>query len=175
MYEWILYGVLGIALIVFNILMGVALILAANNPTLSTRSAYGQAYAYFWRYLGFSIVLSLIIFVGLILFIVPAIIFLVWFTFAVFVLVLENARIIESLKRSREYVKGHWWAVFGRMVFITGVAVVILVPLGLLSSAMPGQKDWIDGLVSLVSALITPFTLIYMYLMYQDIKGSIVA
>jgi len=172
MYEWVVYGALGLVLVVFDILMGVALILAVANPTLTIRQAYGQATGFFWRYLGFSIVLSLIILVGLLLFVIPAIIFLVWFTFSIFVLVLENGRIIESLKRSREYVRGHWWAVFGRMLFVIVITLIILAPLSMLGSGTSDQRDLFDGLVSLVTALITPFTIIYMYLMYQDIKGT---
>lgn len=171
-YEWTLFGALAITLAVFNILSGIALIVAANDQTLSVRKAYGQASGFFWRYMGFTIVLSLILFVSFILFIIPAIIVSVWVAFAAFVLVLENARIMESMKRSREYVRGRWWAVFGRSVFIMFVAVVVMAIVTSLGSLISNQKAVTDGLVSLVIALMTPFLLLYVYLMYKDIKDS---
>src|SRR3989344_6844873 len=68
---------------------------------------------YFWRFLGLSIVLVLALFGLSLLLIIPGIIFSVYWIFSGYVLMRENTRITESMKRSKIIVKGRWWRVFG--------------------------------------------------------------
>lgn len=170
-YEWIVYGALVLALAVSNIMMGIALILAADNTSLTSGQAYKEAKSFFWKYLLFSLAVSLVVLLGFILLFVPGVILLVWFAFSVFVLILENAGIKESLSRSRDYVKGKWWGVFGRIVFGILVTMVVLLPFGILSALMPDSKPIIDTVGNLAAMLISPITLLYMYLLYQDVKS----
>lgn len=170
-YEWIVYIALSLALLVTNVLMSVALIIAAHNPTIGVKEAYSGARMYFWKYIGFSLLMMVILLPAFILFVIPAIILGVWFTFATFILVLENSAIIDSFKTSRAYVKGKWWTVFGRLVFVFFLLIVIMIPFGILASFMPASKAMIDTIGNLIALLISPITILYVYLMYQDVKA----
>jgi hypothetical protein len=55
---------------------------------------------------------------GLILLIVPGILFYVWFSLSAQALVIENRRYRAAMGRSRQLVKGSWWRVFGILIVI---------------------------------------------------------
>ena len=66
----------------------------------------------FFRYLFASILKSLIIFLGFILFIVPGIILSIRLSFFDYLIVDKNSKIIESLKRSWEITRSNTWNLF---------------------------------------------------------------
>ncbi len=170
MTEWAVYGVLMVLVMISSVLMSAALILAVNNPAMGVKEAYKAAMKFFWSYIGLSILMSLIILIGFLLLIIPGIILSVWFAFASYVLVLENAGVVDSLRRSREYVRGRWWGVFGRLILMSLVAFAVSVIAAMLFSVIPMEA--ISRLLeSAVSLLLVPFLMAYVYLMYQDAKG----
>lgn len=156
---------------IVNVFMAIAVILAIQNNSISVVEAYKQSTPFFLRYILMSILMFVLLFIGFLLLIVPGIILTVWFSFSTFVLVLERGGVVESLKKSREYVRGRWWAVFGRII-VLGIGLILIsmvisvvfvaLPLGIVSAA----------LVAAFTMLLAPFAVIYMYLVYQDLKGA---
>ena len=63
-----------------------------------------------------SILTSLIIFGGCLLFIIPAIIFYIWIKFAKLAVILEQANPLTALKISKNLVKERWWKVCWRLL-----------------------------------------------------------
>lgn len=170
-----IYTVLALISAIANIFMMIALTLAISNPALSVGDSYSAAKSFFWRYIGFSILSGLILIVGFVLFIIPGIILSVWFTFAAFVLLLENGGIVESLKKSREYVRGRWWAVFWRNIALTLFTVAIFAILTIITAMLPVDRGVSEGIASALSSLWLPIAVAYLYLMYQDVKTPVVA
>lgn len=156
---------------IVNVFMGIALILVMPNMGLTAMESYKQSAPYFLRYLGMSIVMMVLLFVGFLLLIIPGIILAVWLSFAAFVLILENGGMISSLKQSREYVRGHWWGVLGRLLVMGILLVVISIVFSMIASVVPSYTVS-NALVSALATLLAPFTVAYMYLMYQDLKGD---
>jgi hypothetical protein len=78
---------------------------------------------------------------------------------APFIIFEERARGMDAMLKSRAYVKGHWWAVFGRMLVVMVLLIIVsVVPFG--------------GIVFM------PFMMVYMVLIYKElrtIKGRDVA
>ena len=170
--EWIIFAAVTVVSVIANIFMGIALILALSNHSLTVKEAYSESTSFFWRYLGLSILTSIVITIGFILFIIPGVILSVWFTFAVFILVLERTKIIEAMKISREYVKGKWWGVFGRLVAGSLMAFLLLAILFAIVRFL-GMDILVENIiVTFISMLIAPIAFAYMYLMYQDVKGT---
>ncbi|MEX0913162.1 MAG: YciC family protein [Candidatus Paceibacterota bacterium] len=170
--DWIVFSLLSLVMIVVNVLMGAALILAIDNRSLTVPGAYKAAMPFFWRYLGLSILMGLILLVGFILLIIPGVILSVWFAFATMVLILERSGIVGSLRRSREYVKGKWWGVFGRILVAILFAVLAMIVIVAIASFIPGGYLTGSVLSNIASFIVAPVMLGYMYLMYQDIKGG---
>lgn len=168
--EWVLYTVLMLISGVVNILMSVALILAIDNRSLTVKEAYKGAASFFWRYLGLTIVMMVILFIGFILFIIPGIILSIWFAFSTFILILERSAIKEALSRSREYVRGRWWGVFGRVVVMTLILVVLTIVVSGISAFIPSDVVT-EVIIAGFSLFLAPLGVGYMYLMYQDISG----
>lgn len=80
---------------------------------------------YFWRYLLFSIVYFIFLAGLFLLFIIPGIIFLVYWLFAPYILIKENKGIIESLSTSFHMVKGRWWKTFGYGLLFLVIIILI--------------------------------------------------
>jgi len=121
-----------------------------------------QALKISWKKIGsffwVALLAGLANFAGFLLLIIPGIIFSVWFAFSPYVFVAENLRGIAALKRSRELVRGRWWPVFGRILVITGIAVIV---------------SWIKFIGPLVAVFIlAPYTVVYFYLLYQDLNAG---
>ena len=173
-YEWAIYGVFMLVLFVVNLLMGIALVLALSNQSLSIKAAYSEARKYFWRYILLSILLTVILGLGYLFLIIPGIILTVWFSFSVFVMILENQGPINSLKQSRRYVKGRWWGIFGRLlglILLTFILSAIVSAVAAAGAAV--LPEYILVLVVLAGNLvIAPITMGYLYALYQDVKGT---
>lgn len=169
--EWIVFAVMTVVTAVANIFMGIALILAFQNRSLTVKSAYSGAKSFFWRYLGLSILTSIVITIGFILLIIPGVIVSVWLAFATFILVLERTEIIEAMKKSKEYVKGKWWEVFGRLIAGSLVALLLLAIVFAVLSPLPIDVLVENIVMTFIGMLIAPIAVGYMYLMYQDLKG----
>lgn len=168
--ESIVYVVLMLIYVVLNILMTVALILALKDNSITAKEAYRRAMPYFWRYIGLSLLMSIILMVGFILLIIPGIILSVWFVFATFVLVLENGAIVDSLKKSREYVRGKWWAIFGRLIAMSVFIILLGMLISMITVFLPNHAIT-EAFVTALTVLLAPIAMAYMYLLYNEVKG----
>jgi hypothetical protein len=113
------------------------------------------AYAWVWALTVLSVVC------GLILVIIPGIIVGVWFSFAGYVLVAEDVHGTAALKKSKEYVRGIWGAVFSKYAFIVVLWMIVSIVLNLISK----------NLANLVTGLVlSPLATIYGFELYQDVK-----
>jgi len=92
---------------------------------------------------------------GLFLFVIPGIIFMVWFFFAQFILVKEDVRGMKALLKSREYVRGEWFDVALRLLLIWAASVLI----GVIPLAGP-----------ILCIAFFPYIMIFHYLIYRDLR-----
>lgn len=159
--------------IVVNIMMGVALILVASGRSTTFMDAYNSSIKYLWRYFLVGLVGGLAVFFGLILLIVPGIILAVWFSQAYMITVLEDKGVINSLKKSKEYVTGRWWAVAWRIVFLIIALIVMTAIVATIVAALSAfiPKTVASILVYLANCVIVPLSIIYSYHLYADLSG----
>jgi uncharacterized membrane protein len=90
----------------------------------------------FWKYLGASILLGLAIGIGIILLIVPGIIFALMYMFATFVVIDRELGPIKALEESSRLTRGHRWKLLGFLLMLVLVNLLGLIALvvGLLVS-----------------------------------------
>ena len=62
---------------------------------------------------------------GFLLFVIPGVMFSVWFVFSQYVLFNEGKRGVTALLQSREYVRGYFWQVTLRILFIALIAAAL--------------------------------------------------
>lgn len=102
---------------------------------------------------------GLAILAGLLLFLIPGIIFSYWFSLAAFVYVDSELGPIEAMKRSRQLVKGKAAEIFG----LVGVSVLINLP-----TAVP----LLGTLYSFISSPVSKLALAYRYTSAQALEES---
>lgn len=93
-------------------------------------SAYGQESRKILKYIGASLLFTIISLIGLGLFIIPGIYLSIRLQFFQAYIVDEDCGVIESLKRSWELTRGHAWSLFVLflvMIFIAIIGLLLLV------------------------------------------------
>ncbi len=133
-----------------------------SNIAQSYAKAWKTAFNYYWILL-----LSFFIgFGGLVMGIIPAFIFGVWFVFAIFVYVFQGQRGIKALLRSKEYVTGYWWGVAWRLFILGIIFWIIDLAVRFLASLSPDVGLVISYIVQLVTV---PFAVIFEYLIFKNL------
>jgi MFS family permease len=133
------------------------------------RKGWKKTFSYWWL----GILSGFITLGGILLFVIPAIILSVWFSMGGFVLLKEDVKGMNALLKSREYIKGHWWGVLGRILAMGVVVGCVLIPIYALEAV--AQNQIVNTIASLVFLVIAPVFYIYLYLLYKSlvsIKGS---
>jgi hypothetical protein len=180
----LLKGLIGLVIgiifiIIILVLFGTPLGLAMNKLVFSfgeqkeesIKDVLKYGIKYFPSYLFISIITGLLIAVGLIFLIIPAIIIGVMLSLVAPVFVLENNHKLEALRRSRELVRGYFWPVFGRLLLIVVIS-------GAISSVQRITPNVLviniaQGAFSLVANFIlTFFGIAYTYLIYKDLSAG---
>lgn len=130
-----------------------------------------------------SILTGLAVLGGTILFIIPGIIFAVWFAFATFLNILEGSRGVAALKQSKAMVSGLWWStairfvvpyiVFGILFY--GAARIVLMALTPLTNYFADANQEIITVIesivtSALNIFITPLFIAVGAILYLEIK-----
>ena len=123
-------------------------------------------------------VASLLVFFGLLLFILPGLILLAVFVYCLVrwilvvpVIMLEGRGVVGALGRSSQLVHGHGWSVFGVIL----VTLVVLLGVGAgIAAVLAPLPDGIQGLVGEIvgSTLIAPFAALAWTLVYFRLRGA---
>lgn len=154
--------------IVVSIIASLALISAFGKNTNFAES-YGTGIKLFWPGIWIAILVLLATLGGLIMLIIPGIILMVQLGFSNYVLVIDNKRGMGAIAQSRAYVKGHWWAIVGRILLLTLIfivaGIVILAPLTLLLGKIFGAI-----LYGIFIVFITPFAVSYQYELFHNLR-----
>jgi len=133
--------------------IGIRAVLARSRHKVNT---------FFWTGMFF----GLMTFVGFILFIIPGIIFFIWYFFAHIIVIAEEKKIFASLQASREYVRGRWWGVFSRLL----VAYLILFIAPSLVELV-NDSEIVEFVIALVQIILLPIMIIYTVLLYKNARA----
>lgn len=112
------FAFLGVLLLIMPVFYGSLASLGVSSirhETRSTTDYIGDSFKKIWTLLGASVLIGLAVFGGLLLFIVPGIIFGLWFCFTYFVIMDENLGAVAAMKRSKELAKGHLIEILGAL------------------------------------------------------------
>jgi len=132
-----------IFVLIFGLLSGILMfflslsylnISLSNKSKLSFSEVFSKTKKYFWKYLWFIIATSFLLMILYLLLIVPGIIFTIYWIFASYIFIIENKSVMQSLKKSKQIVRGNWWNVFGYIVLLAlicvGVSIIFnLIPI----------------------------------------------
>lgn len=148
----------------------VSLLYAVANEKAGVDESYQKGKNLLWAYIVLSLFTSLIVFGGVIVFLIPGIIFFVWLSLAVFVFIKENEKQEKAILKSYEYVRGHWWPILGRILFITFILVAAQWIISVILSFCGLQIEDSKELSGIISYFFYPLSLVYYFAIYQNIK-----
>jgi hypothetical protein len=170
----VIIGVIVVAAIglIISALLQAAMFRGAAEATIGDPVDVESSYRFGFRriggVIGVGLLVGLIVAVGLILLIVPGIIFWVFFSVSIPVLIIENRGVTQSMGRSWNLVSGHFWHVFGVIIVTYLIAAVVSGILGAI-----GGNNWIiRWILSAIGQIITtPFTALATVLLYLDLRA----
>lgn len=127
------------------------------------------------NYFSTAIVYGLIIFGGILLLIIPGIIWAVMFSLAPLVVIYEKVSTAEALSRSKDLMKGHWFDVFWRGLLlgltVIGISIVAGIIFGIISRN--GQLTLVSDLLDMfLNTLLTPVPLIMTFMIYTKLTAK---
>lgn len=112
-----------------------------------------------------------VLFGGFLFFIIPGIIFFVWFYMDIFVLAKENIGGMSALLRSREYIRGYFWSVASRILFIVVIFQIAFWVSSYIFKLFHLPLYMVLILNVIVSIISGIFGLIYGFLLYKSLKS----
>lgn len=150
-----------------------------RNQKIGIKESLAKGWNKLISWLWISILNIVIVGLGLLLFIIPGIIFAIWFVFSGYILVSEDLRGMEALSRSRQLVKGNWWKIFWRFLiafFVIFIALFLIgLPFGLFCVWIFNIPDMAEEIGSIIGGILgifaTPFGFTFGFLIYENLKG----
>lgn len=169
--------VFGIITAVLATAFSIYLAKSAINKKVSLK----ESWSYFWPYVAISLVLMIYVSGLLILLIIPGIIFVVYWSVAMYSFLDEKKgtkKIHDSLRNSYNLVKDNWWRTVGYGVLLSLIIAVIYLLLGFVFGilAFISSSIWMIAVSSMVSTLIsvpiTIFTVLFYGKYYLALKSG---
>jgi hypothetical protein len=156
---YVLYFTVGILLAMSGI-KAVKSVVMQNS--LNLKSVFSFALKNFWKFMLLNIIIFVIFYGGLILLIIPGLIFLVWFAFSTYIFVDKEIGIKKSILESRRIVKGRFWQVAWRLLVIEGVWGILSVLLRFIPYEIGNY------IMTLISKMIS----IPIFLLYKELSDN---
>ncbi|OGY30342.1 MAG: hypothetical protein A3F35_00750 [Candidatus Woykebacteria bacterium RIFCSPHIGHO2_12_FULL_45_10] len=123
----------------------------------------------FFSYLILGAFVGITVLVGIVLLVVPGIVFATWFFASFFILAQEGKRGMEAMKASKALVQGHTMDVLTR--FFLGILVYALVSIVVGLILLPLEAIYLVGSVvsALISAVLGAVSLSFSYVIYRSL------
>ena len=147
-------------------------LLVKKNYQGEAVETYEETKKLFWPYIGLSLLTGLLVLLWSLLLIIPGIIFSFIYSFAIYAFFFEDKRGMSAISRSKEIIKGYFWPVVGRFLFLCLLVwllmLIFAVPMETLPENSVAAQAW-NFVAQIVSLLISPIVLIYVYNIYTDL------
>lgn len=152
-----------------SLLLAVKSILAGEE-TSSARVLLSKAKPFILPFVVLSLITMFITLGGYMLFVIPGVLFAIWFSFSMFVLVEEKWRGMEALLASRDYIKGYVLKVFVRWLLFGIIAWLITSLVPIIFEVL--DLAWIGTVYSVaVGLFVGHLTIVFGYLLFRAVKA----
>jgi hypothetical protein len=141
-----------------------------RGETLNSGDAFRSTSGQTGSLIAVQIASGLMVFIGLVLLVVPALIALWWTAVCVPVVMLERLGYSKAIDRSRALGRGQLRHVLGTLLLSWGLAVVIMAGAGLIVGMLVTRERIGDVLFELLFAVVIPIPTIAMTLLYYDLR-----
>lgn len=126
------------------------------------KEIFSLGYKNMWKFFLASLVVGLIILGGIILLIIPAVIFGIWYSFTLILVLDKNLSIKEALSKSKKMVSGKFMKIFGRFIVFGLFSLVVSIILSMVPF----------NLGSLAMSFASPLFILPTVLLYRDLVAG---
>ncbi|MFW6296333.1 MAG: hypothetical protein ACOC04_03995, partial [Halothece sp.] len=124
------------------------------------------------------ILFFIMVFTGLLIFVIPGIYLWIIFAFLTEAIALRNCN-FDAFNYSRNLVKGQFWKIFGRLLLLvisSGILILFfLIPMSFISVVLEGApiiQGGLEVILNLITAAITYFIYHYFYRLLSEFRLS---
>jgi glycerophosphoryl diester phosphodiesterase family protein len=141
---------------------------AVIGDPVDPEASYRYGFRRFGSVLLVSFLAGLIILVGIILLVIPGLIFAVFLAVAIPALVIENKRGTDALGRSWNLVKGSFWHVLGTVIVAGLIGGIVSSVIGAI-----GGDNWFLSWIftSIGQIVVAPFNALVLVILYLDLRA----
>jgi len=132
-----------------------------NSGKLDFKDTYKKAWSYAFKLFFAGMLVGLTVILGLILLIVPGIIFSVWFNFTRFGVADKGLEAVASMKESKALVSGRFWPVLGRIAVFGIFSILVQIVFSIIPY----------GIGQTVSSLFGALFILPFYFLYKELRG----
>lgn len=192
--RWVLNLIFSILIAVMSLWLSVVLV-DLSRVYLGKSSAPKKILQASWGMAGrivdfvlISLLQGIVVIVGLLLFVIPGLIFAVWFSFSRYSVIVDGVSPgSAALRASKTLVAGRFWPILWRWVgsylyfgsfFVLGTVAILAAIGALLGNAQlgfvvtPAPLWWSDLIVTVISTLFTPLFILIGVILYEDAKRT---
>ncbi|MCK9497809.1 MAG: hypothetical protein M0Q27_03255 [Candidatus Colwellbacteria bacterium] len=175
---------------VFNIAVGIAVgivsfilfllamyfVNGAYVYSMKEGASIKESFKFVWKnFRPFIWILALTVLVvvpGIVALVIPGLVISILVSFALFIFMDQGVKGADSLVKSREYVRGYFWPLVGKLTLLAlvtiGVMIVVAIIAGIFGAISESLEDIINSLFSIF--VITPISLCFSWRLYRDLK-----
>jgi hypothetical protein len=140
------------------------------HHTAGVDASYQATIGWFWPFVWVTILELLAVLGGSIMLLIPGIWLAVALMLMAYVFVIEHRRGVDALRQSKDYIKGYWWAVLGRVLLLGLIFLVVTIIIEIPVMIIAGTAGRV-----LVTMLLTlffiPFSVIYHYVIFENLRA----
>ena len=140
-----------------------------SEKAISVTDAMKEVRPIIWRYLGFSLLMSLFILgimsISIFTLFILLFVWMVWGAFSLFIFLEDKKPGLQALWKSKAMTKGHFWGILGRLLLVYVAVYVVMIVLSL------GAANYraLNLVTFVISLLVGPFVISYMYEIYRNL------
>lgn len=162
-----------ISIISFIISYAIMYLIVKGDQNIGIGDSFKLAIKNIYKIMFTSALAGIIIMLGLLFFIVPGIIFSIWYIFSVHIAIDQGIWGMDALKKSKKYVEGRMGDIF---VNNFGLGLILIIPIAILIfiasviSVGLGDDSLNELFMDIASFFFAPIGFAFVYAMYKSVK-----
>jgi hypothetical protein len=132
----------------------VAVLIAKTGPGEQPSLRHVARKLRYLRLISADLLVTLVIVVGLLLFLVPGVVFFAWFAFVAPVIEIEDHTVRAAFRRSRELVRGRFWIVLAIVALLEIASEGLIVGIEALANALLGEGRVVETTASVLGEVL---------------------